>query len=93
MFSHSVVNELRLKYCILSPIKVSPPSPLPSHNIIRLILCSGFSLPSLHSQPRTKQKYGSHENEGLSGMLKLCTAVMRHDPSFKMSTDGLVSDF
>ncbi|CAH3140586.1 unnamed protein product [Pocillopora meandrina] len=40
-------------------------------------------------QPRTKQKYGSHENEGLSGMLKLCTAVMRHDPSFKMSTDGL----
>jgi len=44
------------------------------------------------SRPRTKQKYGSHENEGLSGMLKLCTAVMRHDPSFKMSRDGLVSD-
>lgn len=44
------------------------------------------------SRPRTKQKYGSHENEGLSGMLKLCTAVMRHDPSFKMSPDGLVSD-
>ncbi|KAL9953976.1 hypothetical protein ACROYT_G041461 [Oculina patagonica] len=40
-------------------------------------------------QPRTKQKYGSYENEGLSGMLKLCTAVMRHDPSFKMSPDGL----
>ncbi|PFX25818.1 Ubiquitin carboxyl-terminal hydrolase 34 [Stylophora pistillata] len=40
-------------------------------------------------QPFTKQKYGSHENEGLSGMLKLCTAVMRHDPSFKMSPDGL----
>lgn len=45
------------------------------------------------SRPRTKQqKYGTHENEGLSGMLKLCTAVMRHDPSFKMSPDGLVSD-
>ena len=25
-------------------------------------------------------------------MLKLCTAVMRHDPSFKMSPAGLVSD-
>ncbi|KAJ7390778.1 Ubiquitin carboxyl-terminal hydrolase 34 [Desmophyllum pertusum] len=40
-------------------------------------------------QPHTRQKYGSYENEGLSGMLKLCTAVMRHDPSFKMSSDGL----
>ena len=48
---------------------------------------------SFYSQPRTKQKYGSiNENEGLSGMLKLCTAVMRHDPSFKMSPAGLVSD-
>ena len=45
-----------------------------------------------NSQPRTKQKYVSYENEGLSGMLKLCTAVMRHDPSFKMSPAGLVSD-
>lgn len=41
------------------------------------------------SQPRTKQKYGSHESEGLSGVLKLCTAVMRHDPAFKMSPAGL----
>ena len=45
-----------------------------------------------NSQPRTKQKYVSYENEGLSGMLKLCTAVMRHDPSFKMSPAGLVGD-
>ena len=45
-----------------------------------------------YSQPSTKQPHGSYENEGLSGMLKLCTAVMRHDPSFKMSPAGLVSD-
>ena len=45
----------------------------------------------LFSQPRRKQKCGIYEDEGLAGMLKLCTAVMRHDPSVKMSPAGLVT--
>ncbi|XP_048585971.1 ubiquitin carboxyl-terminal hydrolase 34 isoform X2 [Nematostella vectensis] len=31
-----------------------------------------------------------HEEEGLSGMLKLCTAVMRHNPPFKFSQEGMI---
>ncbi|EDO36756.1 predicted protein, partial [Nematostella vectensis] len=30
------------------------------------------------------------EEEGLSGMLKLCTAVMRHNPPFKFSQEGMI---
>ena len=78
------------------PAPVPPPSfhsPATSNHfdnpdeIIAGILC--FS----NSEPRTKQKNGSYENEGLSGVLKLCTAVMRHDPAFKMSAAGLVSPY
>ena len=39
---------------------------------------------------KAKQSSG-HEEEGLNGLLKLCTAVMRHDPDFKYSPAGLVS--
>lgn len=35
--------------------------------------------------------HSRHEEEGLCGMLKLCTAVMRHNPPFKYSDRGLVS--
>ncbi len=43
-----------------------------------------------HSHESLEQGRNSYEDETLSGMLKLCAAVVRQNPSFKDSEKSLV---
>lgn len=57
-------------------------------NINQILIC----LIRRDSSQRRKRR-GSHEEDGLAGLLRLCTAVMRHDPPFKFCATGLVGIF
>ncbi|XP_022096710.1 ubiquitin carboxyl-terminal hydrolase 34-like [Acanthaster planci] len=44
----------------------------------------------IHSRPVSEERHNTTEDVALTGLLKLCSAVMKHNPPFKFSKDGQV---